>query len=213
MKDFYTNVAVDIDGYGSPKELLVVGFNDEGRYQSRIPIKDCDLHIFKDDPTRSSEYRTIDGRHVTKHNFARWRDARQFVRENQGISNSKLYGIHSKMSAKNLVDHYINYTWDKEVPYDFTKLTTAVIDIEVAADEGFPSVVDAEKPITAIAVKVRSQTIVYGCGDFTPKETNHHYAKCTDEKHLLLKFLGLPINIAPNAEIGGKTIKICNPLL
>ena len=189
MKDFYTNVAVDIDGYGSPKELLVVGFNDEGRYQSRIPIKDCDLHIFKDDPTRSSEYRTIDGRHVTKHNFARWRDARQFVRENQGISNSKLYGIHSKMSAKNLVDHYINYTWDKEVPYDFTKLTTAVIDIEVAADEGFPSVVDAEKPITAIAVKVRSQTIVYGCGDFTPKETNHHYAKCTDEKHLLLKFL------------------------
>ena len=93
------------------------------------------------------------------------------------------------MSAKNLVDHYINYTWDKEVPYDFTKLTTAVIDIEVAADEGFPSVVDAEKPITAIAVKVRSQTIVYGWGDFTPKETNHHYAKCTDEKHLLLKFL------------------------
>ena len=42
MKDFYTNVAVDVDGYGSPKELLVVGFNDEGRYQSRIPIKDCD---------------------------------------------------------------------------------------------------------------------------------------------------------------------------
>ena len=64
MKDFYTNVAVDIDGYGSPKELLVVGFNDDGRYQSRIPIKDCDLHIFIDDPTRSSEYRTIDGRHV-----------------------------------------------------------------------------------------------------------------------------------------------------
>jgi DNA polymerase elongation subunit (family B) len=65
------------------------------------------------------------------------------------------------------------------------------IDIEVAADQGFPDIQTADKEITAITMKKNDMYVVLGCGEFTTDNPNVKYIKCNNEYALLLKFLDI----------------------
>jgi DNA polymerase elongation subunit (family B) len=63
------------------------------------------------------------------------------------------------------------------------------LDIECAADEGFPDIQKADKPITAITVRFNKRNYVFGCGKFKTADENTHYMECKDEHELIQKFL------------------------
>ena len=85
---------------------------------------------------------------------------------------------------------YINDTYnEKVIDYDATQVRTVYIDIEVAADEGFPDIVKAEKEITAITLEFNDSIVAIGCQPSNPKADNVKYIQCNDEAHLLMKFL------------------------
>jgi DNA polymerase elongation subunit (family B) len=204
MKDFYTNVNCDIDPvYKTPinDEVLAIGYDNDGkRYKTRVPFKETGaLHMYVEDPSKSSEFRTIDGKYVTRIDFETDKDIRGFKngkkvedidgKERQLYHGQKTYGLHSSPSYKNACDYHINNTWDNQVPYDFSKMTVANIDIETDSSEGFTYASLAAMAILTIALQVRGVMYVFGCNDFTPKEKHHHYIKCKDEADLLEKFL------------------------
>jgi DNA polymerase elongation subunit (family B) len=63
------------------------------------------------------------------------------------------------------------------------------MDIECAADEGFPDIQKADKEVTAICLRKNDKSVVFGCGDFETTDENVVYVKCKDEMHLLDKFI------------------------
>ena len=75
------------------------------------------------------------------------------------------------------------------INYDYSKIRIAIIDIEVASENGFPEPGSAVEEVTAISIKMGNQFLVYGCGDFINKEEKVEYIKCSDEKALLERFL------------------------
>ena len=60
MSKFWTNVSLD------KNNLIVRGYENGMEYQNRIPVKP---HLYVDDPTGQSEWRTIEGKPVIKKVF------------------------------------------------------------------------------------------------------------------------------------------------
>ena len=199
MKDFYTNVNCDVHRtYRTPlkDEVLVIGYDNDGvRYKTRVPFKEAGaLHMYVEDQSKSSEFRTIDGKFVKRIDFETDADLRKFKKtqeqnQRQQLPYQKTYGLHSSPSYKNACDYHINNVWNDEVPYDFSKLTVANIDIETDSSEGFTHANAAASAVLTIALQVRGTIFVFGCNSFTPKEKHHHYVKCKDEADLLEKFI------------------------
>ena len=63
------------------------------------------------------------------------------------------------------------------------------IDIEVGSEDGVPDPKLSNQPVTAITCSIDGAFYTFGCGEYTPKQDNVTYTKCTNEKDLLLKFL------------------------
>jgi DNA polymerase elongation subunit (family B) len=73
--------------------------------------------------------------------------------------------------------------------YDPSSISVVTIDIEVAADDGFPNIQTAEKEVTAITIRKNNELVVFGCGKFKTISENITYIKCKTEYDLLGKFL------------------------
>jgi DNA polymerase elongation subunit (family B) len=84
---------------------------------------------------------------------------------------------------------YIFDNYKGDIDYDPKLVNIATIDIECAADEGFPDIQRADKPLTAITLRSRNRNFVFGCGDFETDDVNTYYIKCKDEYELIQKFL------------------------
>ena len=110
--------------------------------------------------------------------------AQKYIQENKDIAGKAVYGL--PMFAYTYIND--NYT-EETIEYDATQVRTVYIDIEVAADEGFPDIMKADKEITAITLEFNNNIVAIGCQPYTPKEDNIKYIQCNDEAHLLMKFL------------------------
>ena len=192
--DFYTHACLD----RSQENILLRGYENGERKTYTIPFKP---HVFVPDRTGKATHNTIKGTPVAKVEFDSPRELRDFVLKYKDISNYEISGIHTM--RKNLTEDgnvfwrvdcqlglyaYLNETFNN-IEYDPSLIKVMNIDIEVAADEGFPSVDDAIKPITAITMRCDNIYIVLGCGDFETDRRDVKYFKCKDEKELLHKFL------------------------
>ena len=180
MSYFWTNVSLQRN------DLLVRGYQNGKAFKSRIPVKP---HLYVDDPGGPGEFKTIDGKPVKKKEFKDVKEIMAFRQKYENVSGFNMYGLQTSKSWYYIYYDYLQEHFPKEVQYDPSLIKVANIDIEVAADEGFPDPGLAEKPITAIAMQCGSAVAVFGCGEFTPKDPNHIYFKCVDEKELLTKFV------------------------
>ena len=180
MSKFWTNVSLQRN------DLLVRGVKDGKRFKSRIPVQP---HIYVDDPTGQSEWRSINGKPVKRLDFPNVKAIMDFRNEHDPIENFNQYGLQTSKSWYYIYYDYLYNEYPGTVEYDPKQIKVAVIDIEVAADEGFPDIETAPKPITAIAVAYGSYVAVWGCGEFKSKDPNHFYIKCKDEHDLLSKFV------------------------
>jgi len=134
-------------------------------------------------PKQGGKYRTLDGREVAKLDFDSIGEARDFVDKYKDVSNMEIFGINTFAYL------YIFDTFKGDIDYDPQLVRIGTLDIECAADEGFPDIQKADKPITAITVRCNGRNYVFGCGEFRTEDPNTFYLECKDEHMLIQKFL------------------------
>ena len=89
MSKFWTNVSLQRN------DLLVRGVKDGKRFKSRIPVQP---HIYVDDPTGQSEWRSINGKPVKRLDFPNVKAIMDFRNEHDPIENFNQYGLQTSKS-------------------------------------------------------------------------------------------------------------------
>ena len=134
-------------------------------------------------PKQGGKYRTLDNREVGRLDFDSINDAKDFVEKYKDVSNMEIFGINTYAYL------YIFDNFKGDIDYDPQLIRIGTLDIECAADEGFPNIQKADKPITAITVRCMGRNYVFGCGKFNTDDPNTFYLECKDEHVLIQKFL------------------------
>jgi DNA polymerase elongation subunit (family B) len=179
--NFYTNVQC------TGNYILYRGVVNGKRINERFEYQPSLFELSR----KESKFKTIDGHNVHEFKFDSIRDARNYVKQNETVDNKKIYG------STRYEYNYISDLYPNEIDWDQSLIRTAVIDIEVGSENGFPEPAEASEPITAIAYKFigNPYTFVFGCGDFNKNEKeeleNVLYVKCKDEWTLCKKFLDM----------------------
>jgi DNA polymerase elongation subunit (family B) len=180
MSKFYTHAHLHFDN------ILLRGYDGGNRVFEKIPCKPY-LFVHNNNPNNVDEieFRTLKGDAVKRMDFDSPKDARDFAKKYEDVSNFEIYGM------TQFVYPFINDYYSGEIDYDPKQISIVNIDIEVAADQGFPNIETADKEITAITMKKDGFYIVLGCGEFKTDNENVKYFRCKDEESLLIKFLDI----------------------
>ena len=168
---FYTNF------FMRGNYVVVRGYNQGSRFTDRIEYKPT---LFVPSKTKS-DWSSIEGVPLESIDFGNIKDARDFVRNYEEVSNFKIYG-------STLYDYVcVNENFPKNYDTEFVKV--ANIDIEVGSEEGFPEPLLANQPVTAITVSINGTYYTFGCQDYENKLENGYYIQCDNERELLMNFL------------------------
>ena len=169
---FYTSV------YQRGDKIYVCGYENGKRVEF---IEKYKPYVFV--PKKEGFYRTLDGKPVDKLQFDSISEAKDFVEKYKEVSNFDFYGL-TNYQYVFMYDYYPG-----EIQYDPSLVSVVTIDIECAADEGFPNIQKADKEITAICLRKNGKSVVFGCGEFETTDPDVVYVRCKDEPNLLDKFL------------------------
>jgi len=173
MSKYYTNVAV----HGN--NILFRGVNNGRRVKGKVPYSPT---LFLQS-NKSTEWRSLFNEPLEAMKFETIREARDFVKRYEEVSNFKIYG-NTRYEYAFIADNHRGI-----IDWDISDLSVAIIDIEVGSDNGFPDPYKAHEPITAIAIhQLNGGTTVYGCGEYKV-QGEEIYIKCKDEIDLCKKFL------------------------
>jgi len=174
MSNFYTNVQC----FGN--HILYRGVVNGKRIKERFDYQPTLYEVVR----KETPFKTLSGENLHEFKFDSIRDAKDYLKQNQDISNKKVYG-NTRFEYNFIADQHSN-----EVDWDQSQLSIVILDIEVGSENGFPDPYIASEPITAIAVRqLNGGTTVYGCGDFETKDDSVTYIKCKDEWTLCKQFL------------------------
>ena len=170
--DFYTSI------YQRGDKIFVRGYKNGKRQRF---IESYKPYMFV--PKKGGSYRTLDNKTVDRLDFDSIRDAKDFVEKYSDVSGMDIYGLNTFAYL------YIFDNFKGEINYDPKLVNVGTIDIECAADEGFPDITKADKEVTAITLRCNGMSIVLGCGDFVTDDPKIKYMKCKNEYDLLAKFI------------------------
>lgn len=188
--EFYTNVEVH-RGY-----ILYSGYKFGNRVREKIKYRP---YLFlPNSSNKKTQYADLDGRSYDRMNFNSIYELNEFVKKYEGVDNYQVCGT-KKYAHQFIYDKFDN------LKYNLDLVRVVSIDIEVAADEGFPSVDAAEKEVTAISVRKGKRIVVLGCGEYQPHRDDIIYIKCKDEEELLFKFIEVWKKFDPDIVTGWNT--------
>ena len=174
MSNFYTNVQC----FGN--HILYRGVVNGKRIKERLEYQPT----LYEPVQKQTPYTNLYGEYLHEFKFDSVKDAKNYVKQNDGIANKKIYG-NTRFEYNYIADQH-----PEDVDWDQSQLSIVIIDIEVGSENGFPDPAIASEPITAIAVRqLNGGTTVYGCGDFENKDDSVTYIKCKDEWTLCKRFL------------------------
>jgi DNA polymerase elongation subunit (family B) len=189
MSLFYTNV----QSVGN--NILYRGVTDGKRTKIKIPYRPTLYEPAK----KVTNFTSLDGTYLQEHKFDSMREARDYLRQFEGVSGKTIYGQNRFEYA------FIGEQHKEMIDWDFDKVSIAIVDIEVGSENGFPDPYLANEPVTAIALRfIGGHMFVFGCGDYEVKG-QERYMKCKDEYHLLKFFLKLWQEKCPDALTGWNT--------
>jgi DNA polymerase elongation subunit (family B) len=173
MSAFYTNV------FNQGNHIYVRGFDDDGERIQKKYTYEPRLYVPSQTQTGLVDVHNNPVKPVDFHSIY---EAKDFIKKYEDVDGFNIYG-YDRWAYMFIYDRY------KDRDPDTSKINIVSLDIEVASDDGFPEPDVAEKEVTAITIKRRNMTVVIGCGEFVSNDKNVYYLKCTDESHLLRKFL------------------------
>ena len=173
---FYTNIQLIgnqflIRGYENGKHIT---HREEWKPTLFVPSK------------RKTKYKTLEGESVEPIQPGFVRDCREFYKKYDEVENFKIYGndryVYQYISEKYPEDH---------IQFDIKKIRLVTIDIEVAAESGFPDVENVAEELLLISLQdyATKKVTTFGSRPFVNKDPNVTYILCDDEAHLLRSFL------------------------
>lgn len=173
---FYTNIQLIgnqflIRGYENGKHIT---HREEWKPTLFVPSK------------RKTKYKTLEGDSVEPIQPGFVRDCREFYKKYDEVENFKIYGndryVYQYISEKYPEDH---------IQFDIKKIRLITIDIEVAAESGFPDVENVAEELLLISLQdyATKKVTTFGSRPFVNKDPNVTYILCNDEVHLLRSFL------------------------
>ena len=171
---FYTNVSLH------KNEFLIRGYDNGERVQYTVP---CEPWLFVPSRNGVGDYKTLDGRVVQKKQFDSIFEARNYIKEYDGVSGKEVFGM------TNWIYPFINEYYPGVIDYDPKLISVTTIDIETDSSGGFPDIATADKQVTAITLRNGDKSVVMGYFPYTPESENVTYIQCENEQKLLEMFI------------------------
>jgi DNA polymerase elongation subunit (family B) len=174
--NFYTSVEQ------AGNRLLVRGYENGNRYNVRVPFNPT-MYL----PTKNySEWRTLEGECVEPHKFGSIAEARDFVKQYKEVEDFQVYG-----NSRFLYQYIAEQHTEDQIKFDSTKIRVFTIDIETAAENGFPDIESADQEILAISIKdsFSGRITVFGARAFDNKDSMVDYMHFRSEESMLGAFL------------------------
>ena len=173
---FYTNVHQRFD------EILVRGYENGKHFTARETFHPTFFVPSK----RKSKYKTFEGDSVEPIKPGKISECKQFIDKYSEVDNFDVYG------NDRYICQYISEKYpEEEIKFDISKIKLVTIDIEVAAESGFPNVFDCAEELLAITLQdyTTKKIICFASRPFNNTREDVRYVQCTDEYNLIDRFL------------------------
>ena len=173
---FYTSVEQ------AGNRLLVRGYENGNRYSVRVPFNPT-MYL----PSKNySEWKTLEGDCVEPHKFGSINDAREFIKQYKEVDDFDIYG-----NSRFLYQYIAEQHPEEELKFDSTKIRVFTIDIETAAENGFPNIETADQEILAISIKdsFTGRITVFGARPFDNQDKMVDYMHFRSEETMMGAFL------------------------
>jgi DNA polymerase elongation subunit (family B) len=187
---FYTNV------YEKFNKMLVRGY-DNGEYFQIEEEYQPTLFV---PSKKKTKYKTLDGYPVEPIQPGKISDCKEFLEKYSKVDGFTVYG-NDNYKAQYISDKYP----EDEIKFDISKIRLATIDIEVAAEGGFPNVFDCAEEILAITLQNYStkQIVCFANSrEYNNTRKDVSYIRCFDEVDLINRFLAFWEQNTPDAITG-----------
>ena len=186
---FYTSVQQ------SGNTVLVRGYNHGKQFSDRVKFNPT---LFL--PTKQpSDWKTLDGKYVRPVKQGTIKDAKEFIETHKDLADFPVYG-QTRFNNQYILEEY---PWD-EMKFDMSHIRIFTIDIETAAENGFPDIETADQEILLISIKdsYTGRITVFGSRPFDNKDSGVHYSHFNTEVGLLKGFLNYWIANFPDVITG-----------
>tara|TARA_B100001121_G_scaffold143986_1_gene125947 strand:+ start:85 stop:2592 length:2508 start_codon:yes stop_codon:yes gene_type:complete len=176
---FYTNV------FQIGNSMLVRGYDNGRHFEDRVEFRPT---FFVPSKRKRSKWKTLDGQLVDPIKPGTIKDCREFIDKYSQVQNFNIYG------NERYVHQYIseNYPED-EIKFDLNKIKLVTIDIEVAAEDGFPDVFNVAEELLLITVQDYNTKFITTFGSrpykTNPNRKNYRYVDCHSEEGLITTFV------------------------
>ena len=176
---FYTNV------FQIGNSMLVRGYDNGKHFEDRVEFRPT---FFVPSKRKRSKWKTLDGQLVDPIKPGTIKDCREFIDKYSQVQNFNIYG------NERYVHQYIseNYPED-EIKFDLNKIKLVTIDIEVAAEKGFPDVFNVAEELLLITVQDYNTKFITTFGSrpykTNPNRKNYRYVDCHSEEGLITTFV------------------------
>ena len=185
---FYTDVLLLGD------DILYRGYEDGDAITYREKIRPL-LYFVPQDQTKKSKYKTLDGRYAHPKRFDGARDARSFIEKYENVEGLEVHGY------DRFVYQFIADKFPDEIDFDMDLMKIYTIDIEVACDNGFPSVEECREEMLCITLKnlITKKITTWGTREF---QGEHEYRLFDTESGMLEDFLKWWVSDTPDVITG-----------
>jgi len=176
---FYTNV------FQIGNSMLVRGYDNGKHFSDREEFRPT---FFVPTKKKRSKYKTLDGQLVEPVKPGTIRDCREFIDKYSQVQGFNVYG------NERYVHQYISENYpENEIQFDLSKIKLVTIDIEVAAESGFPDVFNVAEELLLITVQDYNTKFITTFGSrpykTNPNRKNYRYVDCHNERGLIDTFL------------------------
>ena len=176
---FYTNV------FQIGNNMLVRGYDNGRHFEDRIEFRPT---FFVPSKRKRSKWKTLDGQLVDPVKPGTIKDCREFIDKYSQVQNFNVYG------NERYVHQYISEEYpESEINFDLNKIKLITIDIEVAAENGFPDVFNVAEELLLITIQdyATKRIITFGSRPYVknPQRKNHIYIDCHSEEGLITRFV------------------------
>tara|TARA_B100000902_G_scaffold375197_1_gene404956 strand:+ start:2241 stop:4742 length:2502 start_codon:yes stop_codon:yes gene_type:complete len=174
---FYTNV------FQIGNDILIRGYENGKHFSDRQKFQPT-LFV----PTkRKSKWRTLDNLPVEPVKPGTIKDCREFIDKYSSVNGFSVYG------NERYVHQYISEMYpEDEIKFDIGKIKLITIDIEVAAEGGFPDPFNCAEELLLITMQDydTKKVITFGSKPYANQDRpNFTYIQCHDEYDLINRFL------------------------